>query len=91
MKLASAKIMRELDRRTIEEMDMRNGPSAATKIATINLPSQNEYEVNRGNPMYAVAPDGRFLVIEREGTGDVSGDLVIVQNFFEELRAKAGR
>jgi len=63
---------------------------AATKVATIHLPSQNEYEVNRGNPMYAVAPDGRFLVIEREGVGDVSGDLVIVQNFFEELKAKVG-
>ena len=69
---------------------MQNGPSAATNVATIHLPSQNEYEVNRGNTMYAVAPDGRFLVIEREGVGDVSGDLVIVQNFFEELKAKVG-
>jgi hypothetical protein len=27
-------------------------------------------------------------MFERAGTGDISGDLVIVQNFFEELRAK---
>jgi hypothetical protein len=78
------------DGRTIEEIDMRAGPSAATKVSTIHLPTQNVYEQNGGNVMYAVAPDGRFLVVEREGSGDVSGDLVIVQNFFEELKAKAG-
>jgi serine/threonine-protein kinase len=78
------------DGRTIEEIDMRAGPSAATKVSTIHLPTQNVYEQNFGNVMYAVAPDGRFIVFEREGIGDVSGDLVIVQNFFEELKAKAG-
>ena len=75
---------------TIEEIDMRDGPSAATKTATIHLPGQNEYEWNFGNVMYAVAPDGQFIVVERQGIGDISGDLVIVQNFFEELKAKVG-
>jgi len=78
------------DAQTIEELDMRGGPDAATVVRTIRLPSNNEYEYNSGNVMYAVAPDGRFIVVEREGTGDVSGDLVIVQNFFEELKAKVG-
>jgi hypothetical protein len=27
-------------------------------------------------------------MIERVGTGDISGSLVIVQNFFEELKEK---
>jgi hypothetical protein len=31
------------------------------------------------------------VVIQRPGTPDVSGDLVIVQGFFEELRAKVER
>ena len=38
-----------------------------------------------------VSPDGRFVMIERAGGGDVSGDLILVQNFFTELAEKVGR
>jgi hypothetical protein len=41
--------------------------------------------------LYDVAPDGRFIVIQRFGTPDISGDLVVVHNWFEELLAKVGR
>jgi serine/threonine-protein kinase len=75
---------------TIVQLDMTSGPAAATVTARIVMPAQNEYERNSGNVMYAVAPDGRFIVVERTGKGDISGNLVLVQNFFEELRAKAG-
>jgi serine/threonine-protein kinase len=75
---------------TLVQLDMTSGPAAASVAARITLPAQNEYESNRGNVMYAVAPDGRFIVFERTGKGDISGDLVMVQNFFEELNAKVG-
>ncbi len=76
---------------SIEVIDLRGGPGAATRTSTIRLPSENQYESNMANTMYAVAPDGRFIFVERKGTtGDIPGDLVIVQNFFQELKAKVG-
>lgn len=41
-----------------------------------------------GNTDYDVAPDGRFLMIDREAR--VTGQLILVQHWFEELKAKAG-
>ena len=37
-----------------------------------------------------MADDQRFLMIRLGGSGYV-GDLIMVQNFFEELKAKVGR
>jgi hypothetical protein len=68
---------------------MTRGPSSAEVRVVVEPPAQNDYERNQRNRLYELAPDGRFLVIQRFGTPDVSGDLVVVQNFFAELRAKA--
>ena len=38
---------------------------------------------------YDVLPDGRFLLIRRR-IRQVPGQLVLVENFFEELKAKVG-
>ncbi len=67
---------------------MTRGPSYAATRVLVRPPAQNDYERNQRNRLYEVAPDGRFIVIQRLGTPDVSGDLVIVQNFFQELEAK---
>jgi len=69
--------------------DLTRGPTQGRVMW--NLPEENNYEANDWNRLYDVSPDGRFIFIERAGgVSDVSGDLVIVQNFFEELKAKVG-
>jgi hypothetical protein len=37
---------------------------------------------------YEVAPDGRFLMLKNEAPGDIGArrDIVVVQNWFRELR-----
>ncbi len=79
---------RTLDGKAILVADMTRGPSFATTGVLVRPPPQNDYERNTRNRLYEVTPDGRFIVIQRLGTPDVSGDLVIVQNFFRELEAK---
>jgi serine/threonine-protein kinase len=81
---------RSLDGQSIEVADMQRGPSAAAREVLLNLPPQNDYERNQRNRLYDVAPDGRFVMIQRPGTPDVSGELVIVQNWFEELVERVG-
>jgi hypothetical protein len=45
----------------------------------------------RGNPVgYDVRPDGRGFVLTRPVTGAGEIELVVVQNWFEELKARAG-
>jgi serine/threonine-protein kinase len=81
---------RNLDGQAMEVADMRRGPSTATKEVLFNLPAQNNYEVNQRNRLYDVAPDGRFVMLQRPGSPDVSGDLVVVQNWFVELKERVG-
>ena len=59
-------------------------------MATVYLAQDVKHERNQRNRLYDVAPDGRFVMIQRPGTPDVSGDLVIVQNWFEELNQRVG-
>ena len=39
---------------------------------------------------YAVAPDDQRVLVMETGTGR-EGELILVQNFFEELKARVGR
>ncbi len=79
---------RSLDGKSVWVAEMESGPSFAAIRVLIRPPPENDYERNQRNRLYDVAPDGRYVVIQRLGTPDVSGDLVIVQNFSEDLRAK---
>jgi serine/threonine-protein kinase len=79
---------RSADFQSLMVADMADGPSATSARVLIRLPGENNYEANPRNRLYDVAPDGRFVMIERVGTGDISGSLVIVQNFFEDLKEK---
>ena len=79
---------RSPDFQTIMVADMSRGPNTVSRGVHSVLPSENNYESNPRNRLYDVAPDGRFVMLERAGTGDISGDLVIVQNFLEELKEK---
>jgi serine/threonine-protein kinase len=78
----------------IFSVDMTRGPGQATPRRLLQLPAETQFETNqlRGR-MFEVSRDGRRYLLVRQGGGDESGDLVIVQNFFRELRAApaAGR
>ena len=57
--------------------------------------STNGYKVTperrRGRRLYDVtADDERFVMIRLSGSGE-AGELIVVENFFEELKAKVGR
>ncbi len=82
---------RSRDFQSIMVAAMSRGPNAVTRRTLVRLPGENNFEANPRNRLYDVAPDGRFVMIRRAGTGDISGDLVIVQNFFEELKEKVER
>jgi serine/threonine-protein kinase len=79
---------RSLDGQAILVADIAGGPSSAVSRRVVVLPEQNDYERNERNRLFEIAPDGRFAMIQRTGSPDVSGDLVVVQQWFEELRAK---
>jgi serine/threonine-protein kinase len=81
---------RSLDGKSILVADMAAGPSSAVSRRLAALPEQNDYERNERNRLFEVAPDGRFAMIQRSGTPDVSGDLVVVLNWFQELRQRVG-
>jgi serine/threonine-protein kinase len=73
---------------TVEMADMSRGPNFVTRRTLFTLPEQNDYEANARNRLIDVAADGRFVMIQRPGTPDVSGDLVVVQNWFTELEQR---
>ena len=70
---------------TINVVSMTRGPGAATSRVLVDLPASSNYELNTGNRLFEVAPDGRFLMLRRAAVPDVSGDLILVHNFFAEL------
>ncbi len=81
---------RGLTGQNIHVVDLTRGPSSVLRTTTVELPLDKDYEVNSRNRLYDVSPDGRFVMIERAGGGDISGDLILVQNFFTELVEKVG-
>jgi hypothetical protein len=70
--------------------DFSSGLRSAVPRTFFTLPPVNDYEVNTWDRLVEVAPDGRFVFIERSGVFGVSGHPVIVQNFFRELRERVG-
>jgi serine/threonine-protein kinase len=59
------------------------GPTSALFSAT-------EYRADVNHRQYDVAPDGERFIMIRPVGGIAEGALILVQNFFEELRAVAG-
>ena len=72
--------------RDIQVVDLSRGPSAASPRTLIQLPGDAQFETNGlGGRMFQLSRDGRRFLMVRQGTGDKSGDLIVVQNFFREL------
>ncbi len=87
---ATTLYFRSLDGGVINVIDMQRGPSVAAPGTPIMLPANFQFEQNDSERLYDIAPDGQRFVMIRQGGGDTSGDLVVVLNFFEELKAKVG-
>jgi serine/threonine-protein kinase len=84
-------IFRSSDRKDIYAADLTRGPSAASPRKLLQLPGESQFETNNlDGHMFALSRDGRRFLMVRQGAGDQSGDLVVVQNFFQELRAATG-
>ena len=82
---------RSLDRSAILSVDLAGGPAAATQRVVVRLPASDDFEGNPRNRLFAASANGHFLMIQRANATDVSGDLVVVLNWFTELKSKVGR
>jgi serine/threonine-protein kinase len=81
-------IFRSADQADIYSADLTRGPSAASPRKLLQLPGESRFESNGlDGHMFELSRDGRRFLMVRQGAGDKSGDLVIVQNFFKEIRA----
>ncbi len=77
---------------TIYSVDMAHGPGQASPRILAQLPALSQFESNGlGGHMFEMSPDGRRFLMVRQGAGDKSGDLIVVLNFFNELRAATAR
>ncbi len=82
---------RSFDGNGIWRASMAGGPNAAARQQVLRIPD-GAYEANPRNRLIAISADGqRFLMVNQTGRGDVSGDMVFVQNIVSELRSKVGR
>ena len=52
--------------------------------------STQRFRTNFGYQFYDVTPDGQGFVMIRHRGIDEAGELIVVENFFEELKAKVG-
>ncbi len=66
-----------------------SGPTFSRGESSV-LFSMRDYAANLNHPNYDVSPDDqRFIMIQFE-EGDVASDVVMVLNWFEELKQRAG-
>jgi len=81
-------IFRSADGKEIYGSDLTRGPNETSIRKLLQLPVPYQFETNGlGGQMFELSRDGRRFLMVRQGAGDKSGDLVVVQNFFQELRA----
>ncbi len=84
---------RSTDGSTVFEADMARGAGLAERRVLLRALAGTGFEINSLDRMFEVAPDGRRFLMSINGANDVSGSLVVVQNFTTELHAalKASR
>ena len=82
---------RSIDGQTVTVADMARGPSLAAPRDLWRAPLDARFEINAGDRMFEPALNGRRFLLMRQGSGDLSGNLVVVQNFASELRASLAR
>jgi len=78
---------RSTDGQTVTVADMARGPSLAAHRDLFRAPPNARFEINVDDRMLEPGSNGRRFLLMRQGSGDLSGNLVVVQNFVTELRA----
>ena len=78
---------RTLDGDGLLVADMARGPALADRRMLTRASPTTGFELNRADRMFEVARDGRHFLVSIDGSEDLSGDLIVVQNFIVELRA----
>jgi hypothetical protein len=84
------------------ELFYLNGKSEMTSLALVPGPgfsvgqpkvlfSASPFVIGNNAGVYDVSPDGRRFVMIRPATGAGESELVVVQNWFEELRGRVGK
>ena len=82
---------RSFDGNAVWRASLAAGPSAARREVVLRIP-RGAYEANPRNRLLAIAASGeRFLMINQTGEGDVSGNMVFVQNALAALRHRPGQ
>ena len=80
-------LFRSLDGDEIFASDMSKGPGLATRHSVTRARSTSNLEINGGDRMFEVSPDGSRFLLSVAALNDVSGNLVIMENFGTLLRA----
>ncbi len=82
------------------ELFYRNGANELVAVEVTDDPtfgvgqrevlfSMTDYLTSNGHRMYDVSPDDqRFLMLRIDEEAEESGELILVQNFFEELKER---
>ncbi len=76
---------RSSDGDVVQVVDLSRGPN--TPIHMTPIRPGVTLELNDGEVLYAISPDGtRLMMIQQAGSGDATGDIILVRNWFEELK-----
>jgi DNA-binding SARP family transcriptional activator len=71
-------------------VELNTSPTFSLGRATVLFPAA-KFTSNRFNPQYAVAPDDRRFLMIRPLNSSTTDKLIVVENWFEELKAKFPR
>jgi len=77
---------RSLDGDRLFVADMSRGPGMAQRQPLMKAPTSAGFEVNAQDRMFEVSRDGRRFLLSVNANNDMSGDLVVMQNFIGRLR-----
>ena len=71
-------------------VELKPGPGFSVGEPRVLFPA-GQYVLGGNAGVYDVTPDGRAFIMVRPASGADESELVVVQNWFEELRARVGK
>jgi serine/threonine-protein kinase len=80
-------LYRSLDGNELFVSDMSKGPGLATRRSVTRAHAPSKFELNGGDRMFQVSADGGRFLFSVDALTDVSGALVIMENFGARLHA----
>ena len=74
--------------RNLVTVVVKTKPAFSLGRSTALFPAAG-FQSFEGNPQYAVTPDDRRFLMLRQTGGSAPDKLIVVENWFEELKAKS--